>query len=58
MFCFFFLDEPKGAHGEDYQLSSVDIAAQQVENKIKFNKNIKGVNLRRLLKKSQYRFRD
>lgn len=42
LFCFFFLDEPKGAHEEEYQLSSVDIAAQQVENKIKLNKNIKG----------------
>lgn len=33
IFCFLFLDEPKGSHGEDYELSSVDRAQQEKEVK-------------------------
>ncbi|WP_261180726.1 hypothetical protein [Anaerobacillus sp. CMMVII] len=29
LFCLLFLDEPKGSHSEEYQLSSVDIAQQR-----------------------------
>jgi len=33
IFCFLFLDEPIGSHGEDYELSSVDRAQQEKEVK-------------------------
>ncbi|OIJ10159.1 MFS transporter [Anaerobacillus arseniciselenatis] len=31
LFCLLFLDEPKGSHGEEYELSSVDLAQQEKE---------------------------
>lgn len=40
-YCLFFLDEPKGAHGDEYILSSVDLEQQQKNESAEEQNNIK-----------------